>query len=214
MKKILIILAACLVSAGSARAQLWDELFNQKKTQTRYLLEQIAALKVYIGHVQKTYVIAKDGLDFISKATKGELDLHDAFFTSLGQVNPQVRNYPKAKDILLLHRATISAEKQYRGALAGKGRLTANELAYIERIFGEILKDCDALSGELEAVLAPGGLQMSDDERIERINDLYGQMQSNFQVMESFGIAAVQLAILREREKMEMENSGRYLQKK
>ena len=48
-----------IISTGT-RAQTFAEWFRQSATQKKYLLQQIAALQVYIGYVQKGYSIAKE----------------------------------------------------------------------------------------------------------------------------------------------------------
>ena len=67
------------LAAGTVEAQTFSEWFRQKKTQKKYLLQQIAALQVYIGYAQKGYRIAKEGLTTIGGFTKGEFDLHSDF---------------------------------------------------------------------------------------------------------------------------------------
>jgi len=83
MRKIIFIGLMLFLSAGNIHAQTFSEWFRQKKTQKKYLLQQIAALQVYIGYAQKGYRIAKEGLTTIGGFTKGEFDLHSDFINSL-----------------------------------------------------------------------------------------------------------------------------------
>jgi 3-phenylpropionate/cinnamic acid dioxygenase small subunit len=57
MKKILTIFL--LVTASGVYAQNWKEWTQQKKTQIKYLVNQIAALQIYATYVEKGYAIAK-----------------------------------------------------------------------------------------------------------------------------------------------------------
>ena len=63
MKKQFLIILFAVVST-SVKAQTFAEWFQQGATQKKYLLQQIAALQVYIGYVQKGYSIAKKGLKY------------------------------------------------------------------------------------------------------------------------------------------------------
>lgn len=48
MKKLCVIMALLTSNvAGQAQTPNWNEWFRQKKTQRKYLIQQIAALKVY-----------------------------------------------------------------------------------------------------------------------------------------------------------------------
>ena len=58
MKKILILFLLTII-VTTTQAQTFAEWFRQKKTQKQYLIQQIAALQVYIGYAQKGYSIAK-----------------------------------------------------------------------------------------------------------------------------------------------------------
>jgi len=49
MKKIFLFLLLVVSAGSNLQAQTFAEWFQQKKTQKKYLLQQIAALQVYIG---------------------------------------------------------------------------------------------------------------------------------------------------------------------
>lgn len=57
MKKISIILFI-MFFVNRSHAQTWDEWFNQKSTQKKYLLQQIAAFEAYLSYAKKGYDIA------------------------------------------------------------------------------------------------------------------------------------------------------------
>ncbi len=64
MKTILLVIATVLLFQ-SANAQTWDEWFKQKKTQKKYLVQQIAALRVYLDYLKKGYTVVHNGLNTI-----------------------------------------------------------------------------------------------------------------------------------------------------
>ncbi|WEK21361.1 MAG: hypothetical protein P0Y49_09430 [Candidatus Pedobacter colombiensis] len=204
---IKIFLLLILFSTAKAKAQTWEELFDQSRTQTKYLIEQVAALQVYITHVQKTYKIAKEGLNFIGDAAKGEFNLHDEFFTSLQNVNPTVRKYPQIASIIVLQSRIISSTKNYNKTIRDRKTLGPNEMDYVITVFDRVLKDCAAILDELIAVTSSNKLEMKDDERIARIDKLYNEMQQNYAFTENFGSGAVQLAVARADAKTAIENS-------
>ena len=48
-----------VLAGGLSQAQTFNEWFRQKATQKKYLIQQIAALQVYLDYVQKGYAIAQ-----------------------------------------------------------------------------------------------------------------------------------------------------------
>ena len=113
MKKLLII-SIMVLCAENLSAQTWAEWFRQKATQKKYLLQQIAALHVYLGYLSKGYSIAKDGLNTIKSIKNGDLLQHTNYFTSLVTVNPQIKRYKKVADIIAIQ---ISIAKQSGNAI-------------------------------------------------------------------------------------------------
>ena len=61
MKKLLIMFLLGML-ATTTQAQTFAEWFKQKKTQKKYLVQQIAALQVYIGCLLYTSPSPRDGL--------------------------------------------------------------------------------------------------------------------------------------------------------
>src|SRR3954469_10258998 len=99
MKTILLVIATVLLFQ-SADAQTWDEWFKQKKTQKKYLVQQIAALRVYLDYLKKGYAVVHNGLNTIEHIKNGNFNLDRDFFSSLKNVNPAIKNTAKVADII------------------------------------------------------------------------------------------------------------------
>ena len=78
MKKILSVLIP-IMCFNLCYAQTFEEWFQQTQTQKHYLVEQIAALQVYLGYVKKGYDIASKGIHTISDIKNGEFNLYGTF---------------------------------------------------------------------------------------------------------------------------------------
>src|SRR5580704_8597036 len=91
----LVVLLGC-----TGRAQFLGGIFDQGATELKEYAEQIAALQVYTGQAEKGYKIVEGGLANIGKINQGELELHQAFFSSLAAVNPKIANMAEVADIL------------------------------------------------------------------------------------------------------------------
>ncbi len=204
MKRILIILllAGC---ATSLRAQNFDEWFRQKKTQKKYLIQQIAALQVYIGYAQKGYAIAKEGLDIIGNLKEGELGLHTDYFNSLKTVNPELRQYANVSDIMAIQAKIVQRCKQTRRRAQGSNLFNAEEKDYIGRVLDRLLDDCTNVLDELLTVATDGKLEMRDDERLERIDMLYQEMMRQYTFSQSFSNETLLMAMSRIKESHETE---------
>jgi hypothetical protein len=166
-----------LCIAGTVcRAQTFAEWFNQKKTQIKYLTQQIEALNVYRGYVEQGYQISKNGLGTITNWTKGEFDLHSGYYNSLKTVNPQLKDNAKTNAIAQYAQA-IPAQFDHVLALDG---LDVSSRQYVVRVRDEVLKECDRDVDELELAMTSGKAEMTDDERFKRIDQVYSRMKDKY----------------------------------
>lgn len=206
MKKPIILLFLILLAIGT-RAQTFAEWFQQKKTQKKYLIQQIAALQVYSGYVKKGYSIAEEGLTAIGDIKDGELDLHTGYFNSLKDVNPKIKNYPKVADIVAMQINIIQAYKHAYGKIKESNAFNPGEVSYINRVFARLLDDCANTIDELIMITTADRLEMEDGERLKRINSLYFDMQDKYTFAQSFGNEAMVLAAARIQEKNDIQTS-------
>lgn len=207
MKKMILYLSLFVFSCIRSHAQTFEEWFDQKNTQRKYLLQQIAALQVYIGYLQKGYSIAKDGLHTISGFTKGEWDLHTGYLNSLKNVNPEVKRYSRVADIIALQVKIVQNYHQASQQLKSSDAFSAGELSYIDKVFNTVLDDCSKTLDELIALTTDSKLEMKDNERIERIDKLYADMQDKQTFSQGFSNDAKSLAASRLKEKNDIQTS-------
>lgn len=200
---IILILFATL-STGT-KAQTFAEWFRQSSTQKKYLLQQIAALQVYIGYVQKGYSIAGQGLNTISDIKNGEFNLHKDYFNSLKTVNPKIKNYSKVADIIGLQVNIIKVYKEASKQVKQSSLFNAGEISYINGVFERLLDDCTKAIDALITVTTSGELEMKDDGRLKRIDALYTDMQDKYTFVQGFSNEAKLLATSRSREQNDIQ---------
>jgi hypothetical protein len=207
MKKIMIAITACFVMCFTADAQTWSEWFRQKKTQKKYLLQQIAALKVYIDYAQKGYQIAADGVHAVRDIKRGDFDLHDNFFKSLSQVNPAIKKYAKISGILLYQLKIISSSKESLKDVSASKQFTPEEIEYCKSVLEFLFGECKKSVDELISVITSGEAQMKDDERLKRIDKIYLDMQNKYAFCSSFNEEMGLLNLQRTGEQVEINRS-------
>jgi hypothetical protein len=157
-------------------AQTFAEWFSQKKTQIKYLNEQITSLIQYGNYVRQGYQISQNGLGSIGGWVKGEFDLHSAYYTSLKKVNPQVKGNVKA-DSIISYAKQIPQRFDHLNGLDGLDDDTKN---YIGQVKSTVLDDCNKDLSELQMVISDGKAQMTDDERIKRLDSIFSRMKDKY----------------------------------
>lgn len=184
--KILVIFCCCSGFAQDAGAQTRDEWFNQKKTQRKYMLAQIAKLQLYLGYLKKGYDIVQDGLNLVSDIKNGDFHLHQFFFDRLKQVSPKIKQYGKVAEMISMQVRMLTAYKDNYKQFKQVGQFTPDEIDGLFKILSNLLDLALADINDLTIILTNGDLGMSDDERISRIDELWGRMSEKYQHLFSF----------------------------
>ncbi len=204
MKFLFIIVTGILLSTTSP-AQTWDEWFKQKKTQKKYLVKQIALLRVYLGYLKKGYEIADKGLTTIHNIKNGDFNLHRDFFGSLKNVNPHIKNSAKVADIIAFQVYIIQNIKQVNNFCKNNEYFTPEEIRYVAAVYSNMLFLCDASISELLTIIRSNETEMKDDERLVRIDKLYDDMLDKHAFVQSFDSDVRLIARERERETRSVE---------
>lgn len=199
MRRIIII-TILLFGAHVSPAQVLGEIFNQAKKQKKYLLEQIAALQVYIKAVQKGYDIAKDGLNLISDIKNKDLSLHKDYFASLKKVNRVVKDDPRTGQIIARYYEIVTVCHQSKREVKETGMLTQAEYSYYAGVLDKLESASTYLMQELGTVTTADQWTMKDDERLDRIGNLLIEMQDNYTFCKSFTGQALVMAVSRKNE--------------
>lgn len=187
---------AGLFAFHSSNAQTFDEWFNQQSTQKKYLLQQIAALQVYLGYAKKGYNIVTGGINTIRNIKNGDFNLHRDFFNRLKNVNPAIRRYAKVADIIAYQVKIIKQTKLVLQQIRETKQFTEAELDYCKQVFDTLLDECVKTVEELVLVTISAELEMKDDERLKRIDRIYADIQDKYSFTcffsEEMGLLAVQ----------------------
>lgn len=205
--KTIIPLLFVLVMSNISFSQTAAEWTQQKKTQRKYLLQQIVALQTYLGYVKKGYNIAHKGISTVQNIKNGEWNLHKDFFGSLSVVNPAIKKYAKVADIIAMQVRMVKQVRSLIQESKHRALLNPEEIDYVVKICEHLLSECLKNMEELIIIITSGELEMKDDERIKRIETIYATMQDKSVFLLSFGNSITMLAKQRIHEKLEVEIS-------
>lgn len=208
MKRITILLLVVLC-CGAAQAQTpnWNEWFRQKKTQRKYLIQQIAALKVYLEYLKKGYKIVDKGLTAIGDIKDGTFTMDKDYLNSLKQVSPVVKNSPKLNEVIAYQNSI--RKDLYRLVLDSRNdeNLSSDEVEYIEEVYKNMLEECGASIDELIVITTSGEAEMKDDERLLRLDKVHDDMQDKYAFTQDFISGTRLLCVERAKEKNQIKRS-------
>ena len=204
MKKLLAITFGLCLWMSCVQAQTWNEWFRQKKTQKKYLIQQIAALKVYLKYLKEGYDVAKKGLGMIGDINDGNFNDHSTYFASLSLVNPSIKQSGKIALIANMQQQIMSEFRKLDKECRENEYLTDDELEYVRDVYSNMLVKCEESISELNTIITDHSSQLKDDERIERIDLIYEDMSDKRDFARSFSNSTRIIMAQRLREKSEV----------
>ncbi|MBB1287046.1 hypothetical protein HRH25_21870 [Flavisolibacter sp. BT320] len=204
MKRIVAVLAMlCLVQNVSA--QTWDEWFRQSKTQIKYLVEQISALTVYGTTVKKGYDLVDAGLKNIGHLKESDLIIHRNHFTSLLQVREGLKASKLVQRIATLQAAIQKVVNECKKKRLDRDEFSSAERNYFARVLGNISTESKVVGDETVLLTSDGHYQMTDDERLKKLQSLHQNMEELYVFVRHFANDISIAALNRFKERKEAE---------
>ncbi|RXK81290.1 hypothetical protein [Filimonas effusa] len=186
MKKCLFLITLFASVSAALQAQTFAEWFKQKKTQTKYSLAQVVALQGYAGVLRKGYNIAKDGLGIINSIKSGDFRQHSEYYSSLRNVSPKVKSDGAYITTVMLQLRFMEVYKRIKSDALGSEWLSASDKFYTQRVLDGALSKCSENAEMLSSLSADGQLQLTDDERMQRIHAVKDEMQDLYVFIQHF----------------------------
>jgi hypothetical protein len=199
MKKLILILSF-IICFDSAKAQTWEEWFDQNDAQIKYLREQIAALQAYGKVIAKGYAIVDDGLTLIGDIKNGDFSLHKNYFSSLSSVESVVRNDYRGKQIKIWYESIKKSTTTAFSTLNFPDVFIAEDATYIRSVLSRLLKEGLFIKQEAERLLSENNYVLKDDERLQRLKELYQAMEERYVFSKHFSATVKSLMVQRARD--------------
>lgn len=185
LEKIFVVILF-LFTTAQLNAQTFNEWFRQKKTQKKYLVQQIAALKVYLKYLKQGYRIVDKGLNLVGDIKNGNFHSHKTYFESLRDVNSVVANSGNISSLLFYEEMIIKHASKMRNEFIGNPLLTPDEIAYIQLVCDNLMRLSKENTENAENLLTSKRLEMKDDERIARLRVLCVEAKERFSFAREF----------------------------
>jgi DNA repair ATPase RecN len=197
MKKILIIgiVSIVLLLPLKVAAQ------KQEIQQLILNIEKLTQFKQILKDMKKGYEILNGGYNTVKDLSKGNFSLHETFLDALMQVSPTVQNYRRIGDIISYQ---VQLVKEYKSAFIhfrNSQNFNADEIAYLERVYDNLVKQSLRNFDELTLVITANKMRMSDDERLASIDKIYVDMQDKLMFLRNFNNNTSVLALQRAKER-------------
>ena len=196
MKKILILILTVSMAIVSNRANAQSAEIQQLVLN----IEKLSQFKKILSDMKKGYELLSGGYKIVKDMSEGNFSLHKTFLDALMQVSPVVRNYKRVGDIVNFQILLMKESKNGLNRFVKSGNFSEKEISYFEKVYGNLLSQSLRNLDELTMVVTADKLRMSDDERLQAVDEIYQQMQDKLLFLRNFNASSNVLALQRAKE--------------
>jgi hypothetical protein len=148
--------------------------------------EKLASLKSTLKDMEQGYDELKEGYTKIRDIAKGNFNLHQAFLDALWVLSPAVRDDPRLMEILNTEYRIVAVYKAATGRLGTNPVFSPDEMTYINGTFSAVLQRSTQAVEELTMVTSDNQLRMSDDQRLQAMDRINGDMKGELAFLQQF----------------------------
>ena len=183
--------------------------FGQSQEAQQLLLnwEKLTQLKKILNDMYTGYKIVHKGYTTIKDISQGNFTLHKDFLDGLLEVSPAVKNYKRIADIISYQLRIVKGYKTAFDQFKLSKYFTAEEIEYLGKVYGNLLKESLKCLDELAMVITAGKLRMSDDERLQAIDRIYITIVEQFSFLQEFNNSTAVLSFQREKDYQDIDIS-------
>lgn len=195
MKKMILILIVFLVfvpnNTNAQSAEIQQLILN---------IEKLSQFKKILSDMNKGYELLSGGYKTVKDMSEGNFSLHKTFLDALMQVSPVVKNYKRVGDIVKFQILLMKESKNGLNRFLKSDSFSPQEIKYFEKVYGNLLSQSLRNLDELTMVVTADKLRMSDDERLQAVDEIYQQMQDKLLFLRNFNASSNVLVMQRAKE--------------
>jgi len=201
-KKLTIGLLTCMLFAfGLLPEKAKAQASTAQDVQQLLLdIEKLTQFKAILSDMETGYTILTQGYGEVKDISEGNFNLHSVFLNSLMAVSPEVRKYGRIADIISAQASIVSEYKAAYQQFNSSGHFSVTELVYMNGVFSRLLSQSVDNLTNLANIITAGTLRMSDAERLQAIDHIYGDTQNKLVFLRHFNNEVVVLQLQREKE--------------
>lgn len=176
MKKWILLMGG-IALAVSGMAQTFSEWFRQHKTQIKYLHQQIIALQALKEDTEKGNTIVQQGTHVIGWLLQLDQDQHRNNFIALKAVGRLVQEDGRIGTARAWqNQVTLDCQASLKASETG-GYLRTNEREIVRTTVNDLMERAMTYGAVLDRISGGGYLVMRDDERLQRLQEVYDCMK-------------------------------------
>jgi hypothetical protein len=215
MKTIRIILAALLLgmcSSASAQYQVITAVVKKVIKAMDLKVQRMQNQTIWLQNAQKTLEneLSKFRLSEISGWSDRQRSLYSNYYNELWQVKSTITYYSRIKDLTVKQVNMVSEYQNAWSLFRSDKHFNAAELNEMQKVYFGILDASAKNLDQIMLVVNPGKTQMSDQQRLEMINQAGNRLDENYSDLRQYNNQNMLLSLHRGSDLNEVQTLKNY----
>ena len=183
--------------------------FSQAQETEQLLLdvEKLMQFKQILSDLKNGYEILSKGYTAVKNISQGNFNLHQTFLDGLLQVSPAVQHYERIAEVIQYQLRIVKEYKTAFNRFKGDKHFTTDEIEYMDKVYDNLFNESVKKLDDLITVITAGKLRMSDDERLNAIDNIWGEVQNEYSFLKDFNNSTALLSLQRQKDEQDVDVS-------
>lgn len=215
MKKLKILLVAVLLGGSlnsQAQVQIVTSMVKRVIKAIDLKVQRMQNKTIWLQNAQKTLEneLARFRLTEITGWSEKQQKLYGDYYDELLKVKSTVAYYRRIKDLARKQVAMVGEYQRAWNLFRSDSHFKPDELMEMERVYVGILDAAAKNLDQIMLVINPGKTQMTDQQRLEMINQAGDQLDENYSDLKQYNNQNLILTLHRSKDLNELQTLKNY----
>ncbi|MES2375409.1 MAG: conjugal transfer protein TraI [Bacteroidota bacterium] len=213
MKKILVIILLLIVTSRSqAQYQIITTVVKKVIKAIDLKVQRMQNNTIWLQNAQKTIEneLSKFRLNEISGWSEKQRSLYDDYYQELWKVKSTIAYYQRIKNLTSKQVAMVSEYQRAWKLFQSDKHFRIEEINEMQRVYFGILDASAKNLDQIMLVLNPGKTQMTDQQRLEVINQAGDRIDENYSDLKQYNNQNMILSLHRSKDLNEVQTIRNY----
>jgi len=212
MKKLLVIILLLFSVRSQAQYQIVTTVIKKVIKAIDLKVQRMQNQTIWLQNAQKTIEneLSKFRLNEISNWSEKQKALYSEYYNELWKVKSTIAYYQRIKDVATKQVAMVGEYQRAWKLFQADKHFKPEEIIQMQRVYVGILDASAKNIDQIMLVVNPGKTQMTDQQRLEAINQAGDQLDENFSDLKQYNNQNMILSMHRSKDLNEVQTIKSY----
>ena len=212
MKKLIVIILLLVATNSQAQYQIVTMVIKKVIKAIDLKVQRMQNNTIWLQNAQKTIEneLSKFRLNEISNWSEKQRSLYEDYYQELWKVKSTIAYYQRIKELTVKQVGMVSEYQRAWKLFQSDKHFKPDEIIQMQRVYAGILDASAKNLDQIMLVINPGKTQMSDQQRLEAINQAGDRLDENYDDLKQYNNQNMILSLHRSKDLNEVQTIKNY----